>query len=108
MMPVPFMRVKSPGHKDWGKSAQMMKFSNATQNNILKLDTGKGVHIVDSAFGVHPDFKSHVGATMIFKGGKGSAINASAKQKLHTESSTTADLVGWITHCLWHCGYHHF
>ena len=49
---------------------------------------------MDSAFGVHPDFKRHVGATMTFKGGKGSAIDVSAKQKLNTESSTTAKLVG--------------
>ena len=31
---------------------------------------------------------------MTFKGGKGSAINVLAKQKLNTESSTVAELVG--------------
>ena len=31
---------------------------------------------------------------MTFKGRKGSTINASAKQKLNTEISTTAELVG--------------
>ena len=53
-----------------GKSVQMMKFSHVMQNDISTL-AGKGVHNVessmDSAFGVHPDFKSHVGAMMIFK-----------------------------------------
>ena len=56
------------------------------------LNASKGVHdvewLTDSAFGVHPDFKSHTGGTMLFKGGKGSPINISAKQKLNTESST--------------------
>ena len=76
----------------------MMKFLHATQNDILTLDAGKGVHnvewLMDSAFGVHPDFKSHMGATMTFEGKKGLAINVSAKQKLNTESSTTTELVG--------------
>ena len=44
--------------------------------------------------GVHPDFKSHVSRTMTFVGGKGSAINVLAKQKLNTKSSTVAELVG--------------
>ena len=42
--------------------------SCAAQNNI---DAGKGVLNVewstDSAFGVYPDFKSHVGGTMMFE-----------------------------------------
>ena len=49
---------------------------------------------MDLAFGVHPDFKSHVGGTMKFKEGHGSVMNISAKQKLNTESSTVAELVG--------------
>ena len=67
-------------------------------NDVSTLDAGNGVHnvewLVDLAFGVHPDFKSHVGGTMTFKGGKGSAINALAKQKLNTESSTVEEPVG--------------
>ena len=49
---------------------------------------------MDLAFGVHLDFKSHVGGTMKFKEGHGSVINMSAKQKLNTESSTVAEPVG--------------
>ena len=49
---------------------------------------------MDSAFGVHPEFKSHVGGMVTFEDGKQSAINALAKQKLNTESSTVAELVG--------------
>ena len=43
---------------------------------------------------VHPDFKSHMGGTMSFKVGKGSAIDVSAKQKLNTESFMAAKPVG--------------
>ena len=46
------------------------------------------------ALGVHPDFKNHVSGTVTFKGGKGLTINILAKQKLNTESSTVAELVG--------------
>ena len=67
----------------------MIKFSHATQNDILTLDAGKGVHNVDwsmdSAFGVNLDLKSHMGATMTFKGGKSLAMDVSAKKKLNTE-----------------------
>ena len=98
MIAVLCTRVKSPGHKDWNKLAQLMKHLHSVKGDALILDTGNGVHNVewsiDLTFGVHPDFKSHVGGTMRFKEGHGSAINASAKQKLNTESSTVAELVG--------------
>ena len=62
------------------------------------INAKNGVHriewLIDSAFGVHPDFKSHVGAIMQFGGGRGTVIGASAKQKLNTESSMTEELVG--------------
>ena len=76
---------------------------HSTKKDVLTLDAGRGVHNVewsiDSAFGVHPDFKSHVGATMKFKEGHGSVVSSSAKQKLNTESSTVAELVG-VDHAL--------
>ena len=57
----------------------------------------KGLHSVewciDAAFAVHPDFKSHTGATQHFVGGKGAVQSISAKQKLNTSSSTTSELV---------------
>ena len=57
---------------------QMMKFSCATKNDIVTLDAGKGVHNVewsmDSAFGAHPDYKSHVSAIVTSKGREDSAI----------------------------------
>ena len=47
---------------------------------------------VDASFAVHPDFKSHTGANMTF--GNGAVQSVSRKQKLNTQSSTTAELVG--------------
>ena len=78
-------RTKSLGQKDWGKPVRLMKHSHLTVNDVLTLDVGNGVRnvewSVDSAFRVHSDFKSHVGGTMGFKGGKGSPMNISAKKK---------------------------
>ena len=47
---------------------------------------------VDAFFAVHPDMKSHTGATMSL--GKGSVYSTSIRQKLNTTSSTEAELVG--------------
>jgi len=47
---------------------------------------------VDTAFAVHPDFKSHTGAVMSY--GSGMVQSISRKQKLNTRSSTEAELVG--------------
>jgi hypothetical protein len=46
---------------------------------------------VDAAFAVHPDFKSHTGATMTM--GDGAITSVSRKQKLNTRSSTAAEIV---------------
>ena len=83
-------RVKHPGRNDWRKLVQMMKYLYYTRNDVLTIDARNGVHriewSIDSALGVHPNFKSHVGAIMQFGGGQGTVIGASAKQKLNTES----------------------
>jgi hypothetical protein len=49
---------------------------------------------MDASFAVHPDFKSHTGATMSFEDGSGAVQSISRKQKLNTKSSTEAELVG--------------
>ena len=46
---------------------------------------------IDASFAVHPDMKSHTGATMLI--GKGSVSSTLIKQKLNTTSSTEAGLV---------------
>eukprot|EP00978_Attheya_sp_CCMP212_P015133 scaffold38933_cov32-Attheya_sp.AAC.1 len=47
---------------------------------------------VDASYAVHPDMRSHTGATMTL--GKGSIYSTSTRQKLNTKSSTEAELVG--------------
>ena len=47
---------------------------------------------VDASYAVHPNMRSHTGAT--FTLGKGSPYSISTKQKINTRSSTEAELVG--------------
>jgi hypothetical protein len=47
---------------------------------------------VDASYAVHPNMRSHTGATITL--GKGSVYLLSTKQKLNTRSSTEAELVG--------------
>jgi hypothetical protein len=88
-------RVKSPNQDDWNKLVRLIKYCNGTRQNKLILST-EDLHVikwyVDSAFGVHPDLKSHTGAVMTYGGGAAQSI--SRKQKLNTRSSTEAELVG--------------
>jgi hypothetical protein len=51
---------------------------------------------VDASFAVHPDYKSHTGATMSYGDGDGDGAvqSISRKQKLTTKSSTKSGLVG--------------
>lgn len=67
---------------------------------------------IDASYGVHPDMRSHTGATMSL--GKGSVYSSSMKQKINTRSSTEAELVGvndlmgkilWTRHFLEAQGY---
>ena len=91
-------RVKAPGRKDWLKLVRMMKLISGTINEILTLSVGKGINslewYVNATFRFHPDYKGHTGAVLKFKGGKGSPIQQSSKQKLNTGSSTMCKLVG--------------
>jgi len=88
-------RVKKPNQDDWNKLVRLMKYCNGTRKDKLIL-SADDLHVikwyVDSAFAVHPDFKSHTGAVMIYGGGAAQSI--SRKQKLNTRSSTEAELVG--------------
>ena len=90
-------RVKKPTDRDFSKLVRMMRYLMSTINYRLKLSIGNGINKlewhIDASFAVHPDFKSHTGATMRFQGGLGSPIQMSCKQKLNTDSSTTAELV---------------
>jgi len=83
--------------RDWNPLVRMMKFLHCTKNDKLTLSADKGIYrvdwMIDASFAVHPDFRSHTKGVMSFKDGKGAVIGISAKQKLNTTSSTTAELV---------------
>ena len=87
-------RVKGPNESDWNKLVRMMKYLNGTRNERVTL-SADSLHVikwyVDASFAVHPDFKSHTGATMTM--GRGAIQSISRKQKLNTRSSTEAELV---------------
>ena len=53
---------------------------------------------IDASFAVHPDFKSHSGMVMMFKGGKGCLMSGSDKQRLNADGSTIAEVVGVHDH----------
>jgi hypothetical protein len=87
-------RVKNPNQEDWMKLTKMMKFLNQTKNDKLTLradGTKKLKWHIDAAFAIHPDFKSHTGATLTM--GNGAITSISRKQKINTRSSTASELV---------------
>ena len=90
-------RVKKPGRNDWNKSVKKMKWLNCTQHDKSTLSAEKGLHSierhVDASFAVHPDCRSHAGASQAFEGGKGAIQNVSAKQKSNTSGSATSEPV---------------
>jgi hypothetical protein len=49
---------------------------------------------MDASFAVHPNYKSHTGATMSYRDGNGVVQYISRKQKLNTRNSTESELVG--------------
>jgi len=87
-------RVKAPDVDDYKKLARCMKYLRATITLHLTLE-GDDLRVVkwwvDGSFAIHPDMKSHTGATMMM--GKGSIYSTSIRQKLNTKSSTEAELV---------------
>lgn len=87
-------RVKEPTKNDWNKLCKVMGFLKTTQDDVLTLEAEKEMTImwhIDASFAVHPDFKSHTGATMTL--GRGCIQSISTKQKTNTRSSTEAELV---------------
>jgi hypothetical protein len=66
--------VKGPNKYDWHKLIRVMKYLNGSKKRRLKLSAGNICCIkwyMDTSFAVHPDYKSHTGATMSFGGGAG-------------------------------------
>jgi hypothetical protein len=87
-------RVKKADTDDYKKLARVIKYLRAEPHLPLTLeadDTRIMKWWVDASFAVHPDMKSHTGATASL--GRGSVYSASTRQKLNTKSSTEAELV---------------
>ena len=88
-------RVKGPDEDDWKKLGRVMRYLRKTARLPLTLEA-HDLHVlkwsVDASFAVHPDMRSHSGASMTM--GKGTINGSSRKQKLNTKSSTEAELVG--------------
>jgi uncharacterized protein YeaC (DUF1315 family) len=89
-------RVTAPDTDDYGKLRRCMRYLRGTKDLPLTLVTPPGpINItwsVDASFAVHPDMKSHTGATLSL--GSGVLYSMSTRQKLNTKSSTEAELVG--------------
>jgi hypothetical protein len=88
-------RVRKPNQDDWSKLVRLMKFLKRTIHDKLTLraDGSHELHwSTDVSFAVHPDFRSHTGAT--FTMGKGAISSISRKQGMNTRSTTESELVG--------------
>ena len=96
MLTVAFLctQVKSPDENDWKKLLRSLICLNCTKHLFLTLKATNSSIVqwwADTAFAVHPDMKSHTGATMTM--GKGAIQAISNKQRLNTKSSTEAESV---------------
>jgi len=88
-------RVKSPNEEDYEKLGRVITYLMNTIHLPLIIgadDSGSMIWNIDASFAVHPDCKSHTGASLTL--GHGSALSMSCKQKINTKSSTEAELVG--------------
>lgn len=96
-------QIRLPDEEDYKKFPRCMKYFRGMPGLLLRLEVDK-VHVVkwwvDASFATHLDIKSHTKATMSL--GKGLAYFKSIRQKLNTENSAEAALVG-VERCLKHC-----
>ena len=87
-------RVRSPDKDDWNKLIRVIRYLRGSRDIKLTLEADDMLVIkwfIDGSFAVHPDMRSHTGATMT--AGKGSVYSVSTKQKINTRSSTETELV---------------
>ena len=90
-------RVSRCDRDDLEKLGRLIKYVRATKDHGLRLKIGnEGVRVtvlVDAAYGVHADGKSHTGSCVVI-GEVGAVHCKSSKQQIVTKSSTEAELVG--------------
>jgi hypothetical protein len=81
---------------DLSKLDRLLKYISATRDRGVVFAAGKkGIEVsvlIDAAYGVHPDGKSHTGSCVVI-GERGAVHSKSAKQQIVTKSSTEAELV---------------
>ena len=73
-------RVRQPNCGDWKKLLRLMKYLSGTKDMGLRLRADKTNNLkwyADAAFAVHPDFKSHTGATLSM--GDGAVLSMTRK-----------------------------
>jgi hypothetical protein len=90
-------RVSKCDEDDLSKLRRLVKYVRATKEHglIFKIGSG-GITVrllVDAAYGVHEDGKSHTGSCVVI-GEIGAVHCKSTKQHIVTKSSTEAELVG--------------
>lgn len=89
-------RAKGPDKDDCEKLSRVIECLRADPRLALTLEADDVQTVkwwFDASFAVHPDMKSHTGATMSI-GEKGSQCTTFTRQKLNAKSSTEAELVG--------------
>ena len=89
------MRVREPDEDDYRKLGQCIRYLCDNVDILLTLeinDLGILCWWVDASFAIHPDMKSHMGATISLGGG--CPFSLSLRQCINTWSSTEAKLVG--------------
>jgi len=108
-------RVTCPTEQDMTKLERVIKYLRSTPTLGLRLIGEDAITMmahVDASYGVHEDFKSHSGCTIMV--GRGVVFAKSSKQKINTKSSTEAELVAlsdmagqaiWTKHFLEAQGY---
>ena len=81
---------------DLAKLDRLLKYVHSTrERGILFAPGSKAIVVsvlIDAAYGVHPDGKSHTGSCVVV-GERGAVHSKSAKQQIVTKSSTEAELV---------------
>lgn len=88
---------KSPDSDDLKKLGRVLKYLCGTQLITLVLQSDDLTVMkwwIDGSYAIHPDMRSHTGATLLL--GKGFIYSSSILQKLNTKSSTGAELVAVV------------
>ena len=95
-------RVSSPTEGDWDKLRRVLTYLKMTLG-MPSILGANGLEVlqtwVDASYAVHRDMKSHTGGVMSLR--TGIFHRKSRKQKLHTKSSTEAELVGTSDYLAW-------